>query len=81
MDGKSNMELIPTDDLITEILKRFDHAVFMGIQCRGGENNDIYNIRRWRGNSYTCCGLSESLKRSILNEYEDNEEPIDKEDL
>lgn len=77
----TEQRLIPTDDLISELLSRFDHAVFMGIQCRGGVNNDIVSVRRWIGNSYTDVGLCQSLQRSILKEYDYKEEPIEKDDL
>jgi len=63
------------------LLSRFDHSVFMGIQCRGGANNDIYSVRRWGGNSFTVCGLCDSLKREILNDYEEREESIGKDEI
>ena len=76
------IELIHTDDLIEELLKRHDHAVFMGIKVRGNKDeDDIRSVRRWIGNTYTCSGLCSSLNRAILNDYGDREEPIGKDDM
>ena len=81
----NDVSLIPTDDLITELLNRHDHAVFMGMkifeQATKEKGGNVVNVRRWYGNSYTCCGLCDSLKRTILNEYDSLEKPIEKDDL
>ena len=73
-----NIQLANTDDLIEELLNRHEHAVFMGIKLP--KENDVISVRRWRGNTYTCCGLCDSLTKHILDDYECREEPIGKED-
>lgn len=76
-----NIQLIPTEELLKELLNRFDHAIFMGIKVYKEQGGEITSVRRWIGNSYTCCGLCESIKRSILNEFDSKEVPIGENDL
>jgi len=50
--------LVSTDDLIEELLGRFDHAAFIGMQC--GVQHDTRNhafYRRYVGNTMTVMGL------------------------
>ena len=79
-----DIKLIPTDDLIAELLLRHYHAVFMGVKVPW-ENKDkvgeIRSVRRWKGNSYTCSGMCNSLSQSILSEFGKGEEIIPKEDF
>ena len=53
-----DLELIPTDELIEELLDRYDHAVFNGYRTgtkgEGSSEKDIY----WHGNTVTCQGLA-----------------------
>ena len=83
------LKLISNDDLIKELLNRFDHAVFAGVRVKNPGNfngvdeakGDIQTIRRWFGNSYTCAGLCSSLTRTILNDYSDREEVLPEGDI
>ena len=78
----SDIKLITTDDLIKELLNRFDHAVFAGCRVKelgkgvDGTKGDIQTLRRWFGNSYTCAGLSSSLQRTILKDFSDREDVL-----
>lgn len=70
----NNICLVSTDDLLKELLHRFDHAVFAGIQVKGTAGIAPYDIfRRWYGNSLTCSGLCASLSKSILQDFSERE--------
>lgn len=56
----TNLELVPTDDLLEEVLGRFEHAVFAGLKVNYASETQ-YEIRRTIGNSRTCQGLAFSL--------------------
>lgn len=59
------IELVPTDVLITELLARFDHAVFAGAkildQGEKGENGTIHERKQTEGNTRVCQGLAFAL--------------------
>lgn len=90
-----DIELVPTDDLVRELLHRFDHAVFAGVriektmhigEVKPGtvmeqEWGDIHTLRRWFGNSFTCSGLCASLSTSILKDFSEREKEIPEGDL
>jgi hypothetical protein len=59
------LKLISTDDLIHEIMDRFDHAVFSGIQIGVRSKDDYLTIRKWFGNSATAAGLCSQLQHAI----------------
>jgi hypothetical protein len=71
-----NLEFIPTDELMEEILKRMDHGVIGLIKIKDGDNTQQI-ARRWKGNSHTCCGLCANLSSTILRDLEENLEEID----
>src|SRR5690348_5687196 len=57
-----SIELASDDELITELLGRFDHAAFTGMRI---ETEDVITktgghsvLRKWKGNSYTVAGLA-----------------------
>ena len=74
----NDLTLVSEEDLIQELFSRNDHSVFMAIKItkETTEASDIINLRRWKGNTYTCVGLCDSLSKSILNEYESKEKEI-----
>ena len=51
------LELIETDVLITELLRRFDHAVVVGLLVESEVRGDMKVARHWGGNLHTCMGL------------------------
>lgn len=57
-----DLSLVPTDDLLAEVEKRYDHMVFMAIA-----NTEISqksgSIWKWRysGNVYQCIGLASNM--------------------
>ncbi len=64
--------LVPTRELIAEVLARMDHGMFVGMQVvvDGGL---IQYVRQWSGNHHVCAGLAEDMKFLILTHLHLNE--------
>lgn len=60
--GGLDLELIETEQLITELLKRFDSAVFAGSRFqpieKGSDQCISEETRRYDGNARVCQGLA-----------------------
>ena len=56
------VEDIPTDELIKELLERFNHALFFG--ANDDECVNI-NMRRWMGNDFKLIGMCTDLQLDI----------------
>lgn len=68
------LSLIPTEQLIDELDKRFCHFVFSGCQVLTGkegskEESKIFTMRKWNGNSATCIGLCGMLQVVITDAH------------
>jgi len=65
------MELIETDALLTELLRRFEHGIVVlmrpGVRTEWGEAH--YVLRRWVGNSHTVVGLCLDGMTSVQQDY------------
>ena len=68
------VQLIPTNELLTELMSRHDTVIFMGVRLQTKE--EITTYRRWKGNPYTCVGLCGSVVKNILKDYEQGETDI-----
>jgi len=73
---QQSLELVATDDLLDELLHRFDHAVFGGLQAKHADEQLI--TRRWFGSHFTCVGLAQSVAWVAMVECE--EESVDEPD-
>lgn len=73
----SGIELATTEELITELLGRFEHAVFCGMRIPLDETMTIH--RRWVGNSFTCAGLAKTVGDSAIQDFEERANRKDKE--
>ncbi len=65
-----NLDLTPTDDLLTELEGRFEHAIFYGLKenlANVGEGN-AEGTYRYKGNVDTILGLCERLKFIVFNQ-------------
>ncbi len=63
----SDLSLVPTDDLINEMLRRHDHLVMVGMKVTSAKGEFI-SFRRWIGNSSINIGLVETAKHLICQE-------------
>ncbi len=73
MPDETNLSLETTDDLVHELLHRFDYAAFIGMTTRTNmpDGEAMFStIRRWVGNSHTCMGLVADLQNRILSELD-----------
>lgn len=70
-----NLELIETDALIDELMRRFDHAVFAGMKVKEHESN----YERWAktGNLRTCQGLAFGIIARSEDVRREHTEPAD----
>lgn len=72
-DRVNPLELIETDALLTELLNRFEHAVFAGMKTKPNADTPdeptIYEIYQKSGNSRTCQGLGHGLISWIERKY------------
>lgn len=67
------LEFASDDELINELLGRFEHSVFCGIKTPLDEYQVVF--RRWKGNSATCAGLGFEVARTTLNDFEERSKP------
>ena len=74
------LELATTEALVTELLARFDHAVFAGMKVmseREDKDGDIFEMRRHVGNTRVCQGLCFELMCRAQAKWEDKVEPVE----
>lgn len=75
--SQTELSFETTDDLLEELLHRFDHAIFAGMNYVDDDGTHKCQ-RRWRGNSFTCAGLASDMNLVVLHEYhEECELPVD----
>lgn len=67
------LSFVSTDDLLKELLIRFDHAVFMGRKDRNG-NKDMLFYRKFMGDAHLCMGMSHDLIDYISSSIEEDED-------
>jgi hypothetical protein len=77
----SDLELVATDDLRKELLRRFDYAIFVGVQeGQQDKPHTDYRIHRFKhGNVHACIGLAiethqfwiDELQSSLVDEDEE----------
>lgn len=71
-----DLSVIPTKELVDELVGRFDHSVFCGMQVGGAGPKDSVFRRRWKGNTHTCVGLTEDMKVTMLRHFHDEQKPF-----
>jgi hypothetical protein len=64
-----DIELLATDDLVAELLKRFDAAIFAGIQVgTAADRNEVQ--MDWTGCGHTCAGLAQHVSLKAIQAAE-----------
>ena len=64
-----DLELADTDELLRELLSRFDHGVIALMRVKTDEPEPGYGMwRNWVGNRLTCIGLLQDAQRAILDD-------------
>ena len=69
-----NLELIETDQLLDELMRRFEHAVFHGLKVNEALESH-YECRRQCGNSRTCQGLAFGIMTRCEEDLRSRSEP------
>ena len=72
-----DLELITTEDLIEELMRRADHGVFSAMivtKDNKDGSGDNYAQHVWKGCSLTCAGLAAELQQRILRKRMDQPE-------
>lgn len=76
MNDNSLLELVDTNTLIEEVMRRFEHGVFSGF-CVTVNNQDGTGDNMaahvWKGCSLTCAGLASELEYRILRSRNEEE--------
>lgn len=68
-----DIELYSTDELLMELLHRFEHAVFCGLKLPVEQEQAA--VGQWHGNALTCVGLAQAIGQSAIRhcEFDDTE--------
>jgi hypothetical protein len=69
-----DLELADTDELISELVKRYDCTVFAALAIvndREDGSVDHHATHVWSGTSLTCIGLAAELQQKILAKRND----------
>lgn len=75
----NSVNLISTDDLLDELISRFDHIAFIGVkelQIRKDKEEKRVTLeftRRWSGNSLTVMGLCQDLSNGVWEDFKERE--------
>jgi len=68
------LELVSTDDLLSELKNRFDAYIFHAIRKKYDDNKSDRYQSSWDGGGVLCIGLWETLKKTLMEEYSKYEE-------
>ncbi len=68
----TEIALASTDDLINELLARYEHGVFCALRILTDDETTI--VRRWKGNAVTCAGLGTEAAHAVLADLEQRSE-------
>jgi hypothetical protein len=76
--SEDSLELVQTSRLIDELLGRYEHAIFAGLNVMVyGENGEQHVRRKWTGNSVTCQGLAWTLANAVDRELNEESKPLE----
>lgn len=64
--NKTELSLMPLEDILEELDKRFDYCVFGGIKKRQENVDDEQS--HWNGGSIQCAGIADFLNKRIMKQ-------------
>lgn len=67
-----NLDLMPTEDLLTELETRFEHVAFLGM--RGDDEDRLVAFRYRTPNPYVMIGLLDRVRRHLHLELDESDE-------
>lgn len=62
-----NIELIPTVNLIDELIRRFDHGLFVGLRVKRSDYGETELLRKWNGSFTMLVGMAASAEHLLLH--------------
>ena len=71
-----DINLVSTNELIGELLSRYDNSIFCGVKKSVKEDEDYYD-RHYLGDNEACIGLCDIVKSKILIDFEEEEGELD----
>lgn len=74
-----DLTLVTTEQLITELLARFDHGIICGMFITDSENMKI--VRKFKGNNFTAAGLARYAELNIMRDVDDRSNDLTSDDL
>lgn len=60
-----NLELVPTEDLLQEVVSRFDAYVFAGVISMNGNDSENMGVVKNHGELFRCLGLATHLQYEL----------------
>lgn len=84
MADEQDLSFIPTQDLLQELLSRYDHIGIVALKvlkvleeqhADGGGSYQV--VRRWKGNRHTVMGLLHDLQTCVQQDLEEDERETD----
>lgn len=79
-DEDGPLAFYQTDELIAELMRRYDHAVFAGIKDAPGDPDAYIRTARWQGNSDTVAGLCTRIGYLAIKASDEDVRPLADED-
>lgn len=61
-----DLSLVPTEDLMREVLRRCDHGAITFMRCAEIGKDVVTVYRRWKGNRHTIAGLAYDTAHAVL---------------
>ena len=65
---QNDLQLIPTNDLLDELLDRFEHIIICGLQTKVESNNDTLFTKQYKGDFTFCRGLCNEMDSYLERE-------------
>ena len=63
----TDLNLVQTHELVDELVKRMDHAVFVGFQAQVHGQTEHTRWLSFQGSPYFCLGLLQDAAHEILS--------------
>jgi hypothetical protein len=70
---ESNLPLVPTKILLDELMSRYEHSIFAGVQEAVKSPDDMCTDKHFSGNYTLCTGLCMELAQMILSQRQNDE--------
>ena len=73
----ADLKLIPLDNLIDELLDRFDSIIVSGLQKDYEKKNTDSYLHRFRGSYSTNIGLCKMMEYVLMDDFEESSSLVD----